>query len=59
MSKKIEKAKKITDNLIELPSYKELFMSFMEYAYDNGYGDTIIKLFKSYLQGEQYDNNNN
>ena len=53
MSKKIEKAKKITDDLIELPSYKELFMSFMEYAYDNGYADTIVKLFNNYLQGEK------
>ena len=52
MSKKIEKAKKITNDLIELPSYKELFMSFMEYAYDNGYADTIIKFFNSYLEKE-------
>lgn len=50
-----KKAKEITDDLSKLP-YKDLFMSFMEYAYDNGYADTIIKLFNSYLQGEKYDN---
>lgn len=50
-----KKAKEITDDLSKLP-YKDLFMNFMEYAYDNGYADTIVKLFNNYLQGEKYDN---
>ena len=48
MKQKIEEAKEIVNNLSKLP-HKDLFMNFMEYAYDNGYGNKIIELFNNYL----------
>lgn len=48
MSKEFKEAKEIINDLSKLP-HKDLFMKFMEYAYDSGYGNKIVELFNNYL----------